>query len=87
MVKDFEHGCERCRGFGKHVCTMADIRCEYREIRRVLCDYRGMLPADVDDMARASVAKTKLVGQENPTMWFDALYFLARRLNVLEKWW
>lgn len=87
MREKFQHGCETCRGFGYHVVSPEVLRDEYRKLRKIVYVGRGMESSDVDDLVRRTVERAQLMGKMTSSTWFDALFFLARDLGVLEKWW
>jgi hypothetical protein len=80
-------GCEGCRGFGKRVCTIRDLRVEYRRIRNMFEVERGFASEDFDAMIEQKVKKLEHLGIRSKASWFDCAFFLARDYDLLSKWW
>lgn len=81
---DFKHGsdryigsCPKCRGLGKVVCTLPELRKAYRKLRKLVCKERAFDHASFDRMVKKRLGKDPV-----PTAWYEAARHLARTFGI-----
>lgn len=81
--RDFKPGeryiatCPKCRGLGRRVCSVDELRKAYKKIRKLVCKERGF---DLEIFDR--MVKRRLGSDPSPATWYEAAKEVASTYGI-----